>query len=351
MQNFDFSRKAILISENKEKSELISKILEDNRIEIETRFPFLHTLPSIVENYTKTGNTTFLRTALVKFIGEVGFPYVIILDYRINLGNSNPDDLMSKKLFRTILISYIILSRGKGFERLKGNFLIFGNSSDIEEINSFEDDPLNALNILKTNNDIVNSFITELKKNPIVYKRLFFIKGINLETTSEEIAETTNKFLSGIADRQKLASIIESKMKSGIQKSEQKAALIVFKDDSNIFVDGNKLTDDTEKYNDLDIGVLHVIGHWTSRTQLEVREKLVSIIKKGFEKVEFSPFDKIKINILGNCTIDGSTANSLGQILFKELIDYKHIRINVSDENRSIFINSTGYSIIEKNIF
>ncbi len=198
--NMDFCKKALLISNSANASLVINNTLKKQGIDIETSYINLHSIQSIRENLKANGNTSFIRTDLSKFFREFGYPHMIILDYMIDFSLSDLDDPDHRKVLRTLLISYIILSRAEEINNLKGNFLIVGNESQMDEIQLLEDKPFKVLDILMTNNVIVNSFIEEMRKNPTIYKDLFSIKGINSDLTTEKIGSQAEKFISEVKE-------------------------------------------------------------------------------------------------------------------------------------------------------
>lgn len=147
-------------------------------------------------------NTTFLRTELLKFIKDTGFPYFIAIDFRIDSGLPEEIDPDHMKILRTLLISYIILARGRGFEKIQGNFILFGNESDEKLLSEINTDPKKILSFLATQDRAVNSFIDELKQNGAKFNKLFFLKTIDSTLPPNQMEPLITTYIRGIVTRE-----------------------------------------------------------------------------------------------------------------------------------------------------
>ncbi len=195
------SQKAILVLENKRLFLTARGALNKHNIEIENGFLSLHSLPLIKKILARTGSTAFIRAELVRFLKEAGMPYVFILDYDIDLGGSDSPETDRKRLLRTYMVAYIILSRGQGMEGLTGNFILAAPPARMKELQAIEKNPHAVLSMLTTKDATVNSFIDDLKRDEAGFNRLFYIKGLNSEAGAGEITALLEKFLADIRQR------------------------------------------------------------------------------------------------------------------------------------------------------
>ncbi len=199
----NYYKKAIVITKHKHVLTTIKNALKKHAIDIENRYPNLYSIQSIKDNLIQKKSASFIKTDLATLFKDHGFPYLIIIDHRIEFGISNINDLDGRMVFRTFLIAYVILSRAKNINNLTGNFLLIGDESEEEEMDLYDRKPLKVIDSLKTNNEIVNSFFKEMRKNPTIYKNLFYIKGINKDQQLYEIAESVENYIYDIKDRLK----------------------------------------------------------------------------------------------------------------------------------------------------
>ncbi|HDP81130.1 MAG TPA: hypothetical protein ENN21_09860 [Spirochaetes bacterium] len=333
----------------------IRGVLSKNGIDIETGFLNLHSLPMIKRVIAKTRNTAFMRSDFSRYIREVGNPFLIIIDGHIDLGSEGgmpPDPL---KLLRTYMISYIILSRGRGFERLRGNFILLNTAQRMPGMERLEQNPPLLLETLLTRDGVVNSFINELMSDIPRYRRLFLLRSLNADLPAGEVVDLTGKIIKSIHERDKSGDTPAGTAAPGspMNREDFPAARVVYRiDEARVYVDGEilELSAVEDLPGGLAVGEFYVLGHWTSKTLLEVGKKFTGAVVRGIATVKFDPSQEIIVNIGDNCVVDGATASSLAQILLKDLSAYRNIRLRTAESNRKIFENSTGFSMIRHNL-
>jgi hypothetical protein len=343
------SRKVLLISENKRAAVSIRGALGRFGLEVESRFLNLSSIPMIKKILARTGNTAFIRTDLFRFIREEGAPFAVVLDYAAGLG---PDlgDTDGKKLLRTFLVSYIILSRGRGFESLRANFLLLGTAQNMGDIVKIEQDPLSVLDMISTRDTIVNSFVSDLRADRQKFIRHFFIRGLNTEAQAGEAADTVSKFVQSVNDRARLADVARVPADAPPRDGGGAVAQLLFRiDERRVWVDGEVLgVDSGTQYADLRTGEFYLAGHYTNRNLREVDGKLKNAITRGVATVKFESDSPIVINMQEGCVTDASTAAALAQTLVHDLGGYGNIRLAVNGENRKILEKSTGYNLLKE---
>ncbi len=345
--------KALLISENKRIAVSLRGVLGKNGIDIETGFLNLHSLPMIRKIIAKNRNTAFIRSDFSRYLREVGNPFMIIIDGEIDLltgGDTGPDAM---KLLRTFLISYVILSRGKGFEQLKGSFVILNGTQQMPAAIQMENHPQVVLGMLATKDAIVNSFINDLKNNIARYHNLFLLKTLNIELPMGEMTEKMNRIIKSIREHERRGEVPQEDRSATalMEKGDFSAAKVIYRiDDSRVFVDGDihDLSTLDGVPADLRVREFYIIGHWTGKTLLEVSNKITGAVVRGIATHKFELSDDIVINLDDGCVIDGATVTSIAQILVKDLSAYRNIRVHATEENRRIMENSTGFSLIRQ---
>ncbi|HSV95766.1 MAG TPA: hypothetical protein VLM75_02400 [Spirochaetota bacterium] len=335
------------MSENKRASVSIRGALGRFGLEVESRFLNLSSIPMIKKILARTGNTAFIRTDLFRFIREEGAPFALVMDYEAGLG-ADLGDTDGRKLLRTFLISYIILSRGKGFESLGANFLLLGTAQNMGEISKIEQNPLSVLDMISTRDTIVNSFVNDLRGDRQRFLRHFFIRGLNTDSPAGGAADTVSKFIKSVNDRGRLAD--DAVVSTGLSSRDgdgPPAKLIYRIDEQRVWVDGDVLgVDSGAQYAALRTGEFYLAGHYTNRNLREVDGKLKSAITRGVATVKFEADSPIVINMKDGCVTDASTAASLAQMLVHDLGGFAGIRLTVNGENRKILEKSTGYTLL-----
>ena len=152
-----------------------------------------------------TNNTEFFRKAFLRSVNDSGFPDLIAIDYKIDLGLDSADDPDQRKLFNTILISCIILSIENKSDKIKWNFLLIANEIHFNVVNKFLSNTIELLDIIHTKNNNINKYIEELKKNPAGFNELFNFNFIVRNYSHEEVEEMINYYFNNNSDNEESA--------------------------------------------------------------------------------------------------------------------------------------------------
>lgn len=198
-QELTFAKKAILITDNKRASITLKGVLNKHKIDIESGYVSLHSVPMMKKIAGKTKNTAFIRNELYRYIREVGAPIIIIMDYDIDLSQEGENDPDTRRLLKTYIISYLILSKGQGLEKLRANFILMGAPSQMKELSALESNPSDILNLLSTKDNAVNAIIGEYREKAERLKSLISFKAIDTELPAGEMIDSVNKYLVSIA--------------------------------------------------------------------------------------------------------------------------------------------------------
>ncbi len=342
------SRKILLITNNTEIQDKLLPVLAKNNLAIADHHINLYSVSSISKEMQNASNTTFLRTELLKFIKDTGFPYFIAIDFRIDSGLPEEIDPDHMKILRTLLISYIILARGRGFEKIQGNFILFGNESDEKLLSEINTDPKKILSFLATQDRAVNSFIDELKQNGAKFNKLFFLKTIDSTLPPNQMEPLITTYIRGIVTREQFfkPDIPETIIENG----DYPPASVVYRlSKQALFRDREMVPVETPEDRELETGRFYIIGHWTNRTLMDVAGKLTESISKGLgDDVSFDKEDEIIIEMTERCKLDATTTSSLVQMLSKEFLGYKNMRVVISADNEKILAQSKGYGLLKK---
>ena len=189
------SNKIILITEKPRVTPPIKIALNSLGLEITTDYPALSSTSVMRTGIASSGKTAFIRTALLRFIKQNGFPRAIIMDSQIDLGLGNVQDADMLKILKTFLIAYVILSRGAEFKDLHGNFILLTKGGEFEKKYGIGADPHSAMNLLSTQNPEISLFIEEYKNNRAHFDAVFSIALLDTDLSSDLITDTVKKFI------------------------------------------------------------------------------------------------------------------------------------------------------------
>ena len=181
------SNKVILITEIPRINTTIKLALNQVGLEIVGDYPALGSLSVMRTGIAKSGKTAFIRTELLRFIRENGFPRAIIMDCKINPA-SVPDTAADMlKIFKTFLIAYIILRKGEMYSGLQGNFILLTRGNAFDKETGIGGNPHCVMDMLATQNPEINTLIDELKKNTDKFNAAFSINLLDTEQSSDVI--------------------------------------------------------------------------------------------------------------------------------------------------------------------
>lgn len=352
----EMSDRVILITEKSRITSPIKIALNSLALEIEAEYPALTSISVMRTGIARSGKTAFIRTELLRFIRDKGFPRAIILDSQIDLGRECPPDPDMLKIFKTFLIAYVILSKGAELKKLRGNFILLAKGNAFEKQFGIGADPLCVMNLLSTQNPEINIFIDELKNNPQLFNELFSITVLDTDLSSDVITETVKKSLTGTkqntpAEKQtQPAAASPAEIKKKIEKTPENDAdaRIVFRIDSDsVYDNGRIITELTEEHRSLKEREFYIIGAWVSKNELDISKQIATVLQKGIsEKARFGYSDAIKFNIDDRCMIDKNTTLSIAQLFTKNLSLFKKITISASVKNSELIQKSRGFPMI-----
>ncbi|HOW83399.1 MAG TPA: hypothetical protein PK573_12620 [Spirochaetota bacterium] len=350
----NYSKKILLINENTRIVPPIKHALNKHGLEIAAEYLNLYSLGAIRKAFARTGKTAFIRAELMRFIKEQGFPGAILMDSPMSIcqdRNADPDGL---KLLKTFLISYIILSRGADFENLQGNFLLITRAGSPEKKLDIASNPHRILELLRTENQAINSFIDEMKMKKDLFNRLFLIRLLDAESASDMITSQVDDFLKVVSSRKKTAgteapeSAPEKAAEKPVMSDNDTPATIVYKIDTKTVYEDGQIVEATEVHSSLAEKEFYIMGNWSNKTQLAVSKKIALAVLKGLaDRKRFTPAEKVVFNIDDRCSIDGTTALSMAQLFITVLKDYKKIAIVATAKNGEILRKAQGFSMIK----
>ncbi len=354
----EMSKKIILLTEKPRISSPIKIALNSLGLDIVTNYPAITSIQVMRTGIAKSVKTAFIRTELLRFIKENGFPRAIILDSQIDLGPGPVHDPGMLKIFKTFLIAYVILSKGAECRNLRGNFILLTKGNAFEKEFGIGENPHSVMNLLSTENPEINFFIDELKENRERFNSIFSISLLDADLPSDIITTVITKFISetstGSRDAEPhvetiQAAVLKENVKVNVQdKPEDTVTRILYRiDSSSVYYDGEILSELSDEHTSLKEREFYITGPWTSKTELEISKRIAGVIQKGInEKARFGYNDKIVVNIDDRCVIDKNTTLSLAQLFTKNLSLFKKITIIASAKNGALILKSRGYPMI-----
>ncbi|MBP7736387.1 MAG: hypothetical protein KA369_10485 [Spirochaetes bacterium] len=350
------NKQALLITGNSALGSHARSMLGKYRITVNTEYESLNSITVIKNSLKETQNTVFIRKSFTRLIKDWGPPAMLILDYRINLGPDSINDSDHRKLLRTFFISLVIMMKRNELGENSIAFVLITDQADFAEAAAFQKNPVSLLDIMKSDNEEVNTLIAGIKKDPAQFNRTFRIvpiQGDSFEASFEKtvIALSTGEEIEHSSERPEEKDSAPRQAQAAKKNSaEAPVAHIVFRvDDATVYCDGVPVGKDRiASFSSFSADQFYVVGRWEYKNQAEVAGQLSDSIVKGIGGRQFHKNDDVVINIGNLCTIDATIISSLVMLLTKSLSGFTRISIVVGYDNAAVLEKGSGYILIKK---
>jgi len=309
----------------------------------------LSSLNALKNKIKEDGNISFIKKEILYFIQNGGAPFIII-DMFINSGSDKNDEMT--RIFKTFLLSYIIIMESEQFKNVSCNMLILVDKKNYERLNSTCTKSQDILGMLKTNDDRINKIINNYMTDQIKFLDHFNLLLINAEKDPMIIKSELALFIS---------KVIKSKENPADKQSEKTTAPIVPKTTAAQAADviirlGNLLYKNNEAPVEYDSNLnlaekeIYILGSFTGYTRLDVIKRLLDLTQRKFEhNFDFKKEISITINIPKDSEIDSTIPTTIAQLMSKEFHAYK-MKIKIPLSTYNAMQKVTGFSMIQKNI-
>jgi hypothetical protein len=343
------SNKAVFISNRKDLSDPVEMALKRHGFEIARGYLNLFSVSIIKKQVERTKDLNLIGAELGRFIKEQGVPCAMILDGRVDCGLGHASDPDGSSLFKALLLSCMIIARGKGHDNFKGNFLFLAADPDIERLKDLTINPRLILASMETSDKTINAVIEDYNENIYRFGNSFYIESVPADRPQGDILASVDRFLAEIKNRENLVRL-KTEGAPVDTTSTEPALIACSTPDGAIILDGEISAQNPGVYGTMNPGELYVIGSWTSKTQLVVSKKIARMVIRGIEEITFEKTSRITINLTEQSKIDASTAASMAGLISKDLKDYHSIVIQTNKENGFILKNSPGFGLIQKQV-
>jgi hypothetical protein len=343
--------KTILLTRDKRLEQSIKLLLTTKKKSVVNEFPLLSDLTAIHRDIGQFQNTLHLRGEFGSFVKNHGFPFMIIMDYIIDFGLPKQVDPDMRKLFRTFLIAFTILTTGKGYNGAKVNIVLIIDRRIKDGVTALERDPSIFLDRLETQDSRVNAIIGSFSNDQERVKDLYNIRHIcrpqegdykrEIDSLDHIIDETDG--LLRDKERDKRMSGVTGMITDDLEP----ATVICRSSQDRIIVNGEQREISEDERKRYQVKNINLIGAITSKTVTTVCDRILDTFTAIRRINPFKKDEKIFINIPDTSTLDGSFAPSMGSFFNGELGAYSGISINIGTANCSKVRQSQGFIAIK----
>jgi len=345
------SNKAIILMDFEKIFPLVNEILAAINIDYYSDGSSLSSMTSLLKRISEEQNLTFLKRDILSFIQKNGYPFITIIGMNIKTGLAADAD--KTKALKTLLLSYIIILQSEQYKSISCNLLIPMSKEDYLIFKETYKQSQNILSLLKTNDDRINNIINEYITNSEKFKRSFNILVTDADQEPSLLKSELILFINMIKAKEKLKNkIIPEKQSplSGPKINAAPPADVVLRAGKNYFKNGESPSI-YDEHMDLTDKEIYILGNFTSFTRLNVMERLLSLIKRGFgNEFNLKKGGPLTLNIPKESIIDSTTPITLAQLLSKELLDYKNIKIKTTTTHYQMMQQAKGFSMIQHNL-
>ncbi len=346
MSHYDYSKYAVVLTASSRFDMAVKSSLNKLGIKPVTDIPNLSALSTISRVLQTTRNTAFIRAELYKFIQEKGYPFIVVLDMRLDVGLDKSNDPDNMKILRAFLISYLIFSMGRGFDKLHLNLMLLYDEADTEIAGMLAKKPDSILSVLYTRNEQVNELIEKMKKDTSIFYKYFTLKFVAKSDIHNTISDEMSAFKLAIEGKNKIRDRAVKKKLSSVSNDENDPAHVYFQADAQLYKDGQAVDDEFDL--EIDEGTAVVIGHWTAHTTKQVSTRLKASISQALKDKRFKADQPLRIHLPEKCIIDGSIASVLAGIVVTDLAKLTDKKVIVSRFNQATLKESQGFNMIKE---
>ncbi|MBN1897623.1 MAG: hypothetical protein JW827_02515 [Spirochaetes bacterium] len=352
------NKKVLIITQNKRLLQALTNIIKNKDCSLVSGYPGLNDISLMKLQIKIKKNTSFIRTSFNQFIKDNGGPPVtIVLDYRMDLGLDDSLDPDKKKLFRTFIISSILLSRANTFGTYNTISMIFvGGPGDVKHFKAFKQYPNIVFKTVRTNNQQINDILDYYITHPEEANKIFYFNYLIINE-SNDVIEPSKKF-EKILDKvlsyqEKIVYKEKVKDQTPIMDGKYEPAKVVFKySNSYVYLDGKTMNiENNQTYQQYKVNTVYIDGYYVNSTLQEVNRKLEKFFLEDLPKIrKVTPEDRIELDLNHHSIIDGATTHALNILVSFKLHEYKNIEILTNNENYRKMEKSPGFISLRKHI-
>ncbi len=344
-------KKSIVLLKNKPAAQIIRGFLHTKKKEIETESILLNDFDEIKKDISQNRNTSNLRKHFGNFIMKNGMPYLMMMDYRTDLGlpvEVDPDQL---KILNTFLISFCILAHTPSHEHKTVNLVLLLDKADNHFKEEYIENPSLLFKNLKTQDERANSYINnigkdaEKAKNLMNISTLFYTEGTGIAselTKLEVIIQNIDSRIHFI----KQESVLNS-AKAVLPQNMEPARVICRPTGEKIICNGeirDISADEKEKYFG---NYLSIEGAITQETARLVQKRVVDTLNATSRLKPIGKESKIVFMIPDTSYIDSSFTTLMGTFFVNLKSKYPGVLMDLGEKNLEKVIHSPGFIAVK----
>ncbi|GEM_PF-2047459 len=344
-------KKSIILLKNRPVAQIIKGFLTTRKKELENESTLLNDFDEVKKDIHSNKNTVNLRKHFGNFIMKNGMPYLMVMDYRADLGLPQEIDPDQLKIFNTFLISFCILAHTPSHEKQTINLILLLDPNETKFKEEAIKNPALLFEGLKTHDERANIFINNIAKNPEKAKQF-----INLHTLTYQEGQNIHAELKKL---ETLIATIDSRLskikQDNMQKNASKIltenlepARIICRPTGEKIVCNGEIKDITEEEKTKYFGsYVNVEGAVTQSTAPVVQKRIIDTINSVSRIKPITKDSKLVFLIPDSSVIDSSFATSMGIFFTNLKTKYPGVMIDLGEVNLEKVKTSPGLIVVK----
>jgi hypothetical protein len=341
-------RHSIILLKDQNLARIARTVLEYRDRHAEKDLALLRDLNEITADILRTGNTSNIRRQLGTFIMQKGFPFLTMIDFRTDLGLSKEQDPDNLKLFRTLIISFVLLAHTKGYENKTTNLILLTAGEDTTQVRKWIAEPALLFSAVKTSDDKLNAYISAFASNEEKARSYFHLVALEYPAAGQ-LPQSIKKFEEAVDEIQKW--LVEkkhvNKNHTGLVTEDLPPANAVLRvNPEKLVADGilrDANNDEKLSYTEM---TLYLLGAVTIGTFETVKKRIIQTINAAHRIKPFRKDTRLVIKVPDASVIDASFATNFG-MFFSNLPISINAVLDLGRNNLEKVKTATGFIAVK----
>jgi len=342
-------KKSIIILKDSQLDHVVRNVMENRKKEFEKELSLLFNFEEIRKDVRQTRSTANIRKHLSQFIMKNGFPFLVIFDFRADIGLPDAEDPDRQKLFRSFLLSFAMLGASSNFSGKTANIICFTDQADRDRLIHCLADPSLLFKDLPVNDERMRQVAELYLKDKEKSRKLFNVNFL-LYPSNGTFNERIRQFEEIITVIEKKLTVPEEGHSAAIElltRNLPPAAVICRANEEKLIVNGEVRPLTPEEKTRYSENTFYFEGAILEHTIETVKNRILqtfNILPKVRPMKKDAP---LVLSIGDNCAVDGSFPMTMGIFLTNTIGRHHKLVLNFGKINLEKLKAVTGFFAIK----
>jgi hypothetical protein len=347
-------KRSIVLLQDQQHAHIVRTVLDDRKKEYERDLRLLSDFESVRSDVRTNRSTAGLRKHLGEFIAKYGYPFLLVTDYRPDLGLPPEQDPDRLALFRALLVSFALLASNGPHKHKTLNIICLASPEDTDQLESAVTDPALCFELLRLRDERTQQILKPYLDDPELFRRVFNVRVLpypagaavhdGIRKLGEIVTAIEQRLLSGSA-----APAAGTAAAEGLIKKNLAPASAVFRaTPEKIVVNGEVRTITPAEQSRWVEAVLYIEGGLTSEHLPKVQQNILLTLA-AVPKVRPMKKDAALILFIPDTSvIDESFAMKFGMFVSNTLARQSKVALRLEKVNLEKVTKSAGFIAIRE---